>query len=142
MTNDIFCIYQIDYNNAVLGDKMYHLSNSTFFHVTQNLFMYKNVDLVDIYVTFLHTGITSFDRDVIFLQRRVANLHTCRIITLQVSHYYIQMSHFYITKSHPYRQIRDSYIFYMSHSDIHNVVFLHRYIAFFNREMSHSYIVD
>ena len=112
---------------------MFYLLNSTFFHLTHNLYFYKNVDLVDIYVT--------FHGDVIFMQRHVANLHTCHILTLQVSHYYKQMSHFYITKSHPYRQIRDSYILYMSHSDIHNVVFLHRDIAFLNREMSHSYIV-
>ena len=59
---------------------------------------------------------------------------------IQVSLNYIQMSQFYIAKSHPYRQIRD-YFIYMSHSDIRNVVFLHRDIAFLNREMSHSYIV-
>ena len=95
MTNNTFCIYQNDYNNTVLGDKMYHLtdsafffvlkrcylSNSTFFHLTHNLFLYKNVNLVHIYVTFLHTDITSFQRDVIFLQRGVANLHTCHILT-------------------------------------------------------------
>ena len=68
-----------------------------------------------IYVTFLHTDITSFHRDVKFLQRCVANLHTRHILTLQVSHNYIQMLDFYITKSHPYRQIRDSNILYMSH---------------------------
>ena len=28
-----FCIYQNDYNNAVLGDKKYHLTDSTFFFV-------------------------------------------------------------------------------------------------------------
>ena len=108
-----------------------NLSNSTFFHLTHhNLFLYKNVDSAHIYVTFLHTDITSFHTDVIFLQRYVANLHTCHIRTLQVPHYYIQMSHFYITKSHPYRQIRDCYILYMSHYDIHR---LYSY-----KEISHS----
>ena len=73
MTNNNFCIYQNDYNNTELGDKMYHLTDSSFFfvlkrmlfvkkhlfHLTHNLFLYKNVDLVHIYVTFLHTDISS-----------------------------------------------------------------------------------
>ena len=144
MINNTFCIYQNNYNNTLLDDKMYrltvsafffvlkrcYLSNSTFLYLTHNFFMYKNVSLVHIYVTFLHTDITFFHRDVIFLQRCVANLHTCHILTLQVSHYFIQMSDFYITKSHPYRQIRDSYILYMSHSNKH---MLYSYL-----EMSHS----
>ena len=144
MTNNTFCIYQNHYNNTVLGDKMYYLTDSAFFfvlkkvifikyhlfHLTQILLLYINVDLVHIYVTFLQTDITSFHRDVIFLQRIVANLHICHILTLQMSHYYIQMSHFYITKSHPYRQMRDSYILYMSHSDI--------YMLFSYIEISHS----
>ena len=99
MTNNTFCICQNDYNNTFLGDKMYHLTDSAFFfvlkrvlfakhpffHLTHNLFLYKTVDLVHMYVTFLHTDITSFHRDVIFLQRYVANVHTYRILTLQVS---------------------------------------------------------
>ena len=82
--------------------KMCYLSNSTFLHLIHNLFLYKNVNLVHIYVTFLQTDTTSFHRDVIFLQRYVANLQTCHNLTLQVSHYYIFMSQFFITKSHPY----------------------------------------
>ena len=154
MTNTTFCIYQNDYNYTVLGDKMYHLtdsaflfwkrcylSNNTFFHFTHNLFLYKNVDLVLIYVTFLHTDITSFHGDGIFLQRYVATLHTCHILTLQMSHYNIQMSHFYITKSHLYRQNkRFQHIIYVTLWHTY-VVFLHRDIAFLNRELSHSYIV-
>ena len=31
MTNNTFCIYQNDYNYTVLGDKMYHLTDSAFF---------------------------------------------------------------------------------------------------------------
>ena len=116
------------------------MSNSTFFHLTHNLFLYKNAYLVHIYVTFLHTDITSFHRDVIFLQRCVANLHTGHILTLQVSHYYIQMSDFNITKSHPYRKIRDSYILYMSHLTYICCILL-RDIVFVNRELSHSHIV-
>ena len=121
MTNNNFCIYQNYYNITVLGDKMYHLTDSAFFHcfeffhLTHNLFLYKKVNSVHIYVTFLHTDMTSFHRDVIFLQRCVAKVHTCHILTLQVSNYYIQMPDFYITKSHPYRQIRDSYTLYLSH---------------------------
>ena len=90
-------------NNTVLGDKMYHLTDNAFFfcfekgaifHLKYNLFLYKNVDLVHIYVTFLHTDITSFHRDVILLQRYVANLHTCHILTLQVSHLKEYMNYF------------------------------------------------
>ena len=84
MTNNTFCIYQNYYNNAVLGDKRYHLTDSTFVLkkvLFVNLFLYKNVDLVHIYVTFLHTDITSFHRDVIFLQSYFAYLHTYHIIT-------------------------------------------------------------
>ena len=117
------------------------MSNSTFFNLTHYLFLHKNVNLVHIYVTFLHTDTTSFHRDVIFVQRCVENLHTCHILTLQVSHYYIQMSDFYIRKSRPYRQIRDSYILYMSHSNINMLYSYLEDIAFLNSEMSHSYIV-
>ena len=95
VTNNTFCIYQNDYNNTLLGDKMYlltdstlffylkkfYLLNSTFFHLTHNLFLYKNVDLVHIYVTFLQTDITSFHKDVIFLHRYVANLHVTFVHT-------------------------------------------------------------
>ena len=31
MTNNTFCIYQNDYNNTVLGDIRYHLTDSAFF---------------------------------------------------------------------------------------------------------------
>ena len=58
MTNNTFCIYQYDYNNTVLGDKRYHLTDSTlffvlkkgvicqiiFFYLTHNLFLYEHVD--------------------------------------------------------------------------------------------------
>ena len=48
MTNNTFCIYHTDYNNTILGDKMYHLIDSAFFfvfHLTHKLFLYKNVNL-------------------------------------------------------------------------------------------------
>ena len=31
MTINTFCIYRNDYNNTESGDKMYHLTDSTFF---------------------------------------------------------------------------------------------------------------
>ena len=39
MTNNTFCIYQNDYNNTVLGDKMYHLTDSAFFVLKKVLFV-------------------------------------------------------------------------------------------------------
>ena len=39
MTNYAFCIYQNDYNNIVLGDEMYHLTDSTFFVLKKVLFV-------------------------------------------------------------------------------------------------------
>ena len=65
MSNNTFCVYQNDFNNTVMGDKMYHLtdsallfvskkrcylSNNTFFHLTHSLFLHKNVDLIHIYM--------------------------------------------------------------------------------------------
>ena len=41
MTNNIFCIYQNDYNNTVLGDKMYHLTDSAFFFVLKKVLFVK-----------------------------------------------------------------------------------------------------
>ena len=54
MINNTFCIYQNDYNNTVLGDLMYNLTDSAFFcfekgaicqiapfYLTHNLFLYK-----------------------------------------------------------------------------------------------------
>ena len=41
MTNNNFCIYQNDYNNTVLGDKMYHLTDSTFFFVLKKVLFVK-----------------------------------------------------------------------------------------------------
>ena len=41
MTNNTFCIYQNDYNNTVLGDKMYHLTDSAFFFVLKKVLFAK-----------------------------------------------------------------------------------------------------
>ena len=41
MTNNTFCIYQNDYNKIVLGDKRYHLTDSTFFFVLKNVLFVK-----------------------------------------------------------------------------------------------------
>ena len=41
MTNDTFYIYQNDYNNTVLGDKMYHLTDSAFFVVLKKVLFVK-----------------------------------------------------------------------------------------------------
>ena len=41
MTNNTFCIYQNDYNNTVLGDKMYHLTDSAFFFVLKKVLFVK-----------------------------------------------------------------------------------------------------
>ena len=37
MTNITICIYQNDYNNTVLGDKMYHLTDSALFFVLKKV---------------------------------------------------------------------------------------------------------
>ena len=57
MTNNTFCIYQKYYNNTVLRDKRYHLTDSTFVLkkvLFVNLFLYRNVDLI-----ILHNEVTS-----------------------------------------------------------------------------------
>ena len=41
MTNNTFCIYQNDYNNTVLADKMYHLTDSAFFFVLKKVLFVK-----------------------------------------------------------------------------------------------------
>ena len=41
MTNNTFCIYQNDYNNTVLDDKMYHLTDSAFFFVLKKVLFVK-----------------------------------------------------------------------------------------------------
>ena len=41
MTNNTFCIYQNDYNNTVLGYKMYHLTDSAFFFVLKKVLFVK-----------------------------------------------------------------------------------------------------
>ena len=41
MTNDTFCIYQNDNNKTVLGDEMYHLTDSTFFFVLKYVLFVK-----------------------------------------------------------------------------------------------------
>ena len=41
MTNNTFNIYQNDYNNTVLGDKMYHLTDSAFFFVLKKVLFVK-----------------------------------------------------------------------------------------------------
>ena len=41
MTNKIFWIYQNDYNNTVLGDKLYHLTDSTLFFVSKKMLYVK-----------------------------------------------------------------------------------------------------
>ena len=41
MTNNTFCIHQNDYNNTVLGDKMYHLTDSAFFFVLKKVLFVK-----------------------------------------------------------------------------------------------------
>ena len=41
MTNNTFCIYQNDYNNTVLGDKMYHLTDSALFFVLKKVLFVK-----------------------------------------------------------------------------------------------------
>ena len=84
-----------------------------FCHLTHNLSLVWNVDLVHIYVTFLHTI------EMLYSYKNMS--HTYIQVShsyIQVSYYYKWISQFYITKSHPYSQKRDFYI-YMSHSDIH-----------------------
>ena len=41
MTNNTFCIYQNDYNNTVLGDNRYHLTDSTLFFVLKKVLFVK-----------------------------------------------------------------------------------------------------
>ena len=41
MTYNIFYIFQNDYNNTVLGDKMYHLTDSAFFFVLKKVLFVK-----------------------------------------------------------------------------------------------------
>ena len=41
MTNNAFCVYQNDYNNTVMGDKRYHLTDSTFFFVLKKVLFVK-----------------------------------------------------------------------------------------------------
>ena len=41
MTNNNFCIYQNDYNNTVLGDKMYHLTDIAFSFVLKKVLFVK-----------------------------------------------------------------------------------------------------
>ena len=93
MTNNTFCIYQNDYNNTVLGEKGYHLTDSTFFYVlkkmlftffylTHTLFLYYNVDLVHIYSQHSYIQISySFIEILYSYKRYVTYLHTCHIIT-------------------------------------------------------------
>ena len=42
MTNNTFCIYLNDYNNTVLGYKMYHLADSAFFFVLKKVVFVKS----------------------------------------------------------------------------------------------------
>ena len=41
ITNNTFCIYQNDYNNTGLGDKMYHLTDSAFFFALKKVLFVK-----------------------------------------------------------------------------------------------------
>ena len=41
MTCNTFCIYQNDYNNTVLGDKMYNLTDSAFVFVLKKVLFVK-----------------------------------------------------------------------------------------------------
>ena len=81
------------------------MSNSTFFHSTNNLFLYKNVDLVHSYIQISQPFI-----EMLYSYKDMSILTYMFHSYIQVSHYYIQMSQFYIAKSHPYIPIRDSYI--------------------------------
>ena len=41
MTNNTFWIFQNDYNNTELGDKMYHLTDGSFFFVLKQMLFVK-----------------------------------------------------------------------------------------------------